>query len=134
MTLQQLEYIVALDKHRHFVLAAEACGLTQPTLSAMIQKLEEELDVKIFNRNRKNISPTIIGEKIIRQAKVTLNESNRIIEVVADETNSMSGSLRIGILPTIAPYIVPDFIYHFKNSFPNVNLSIYEKEPNLPNI
>lgn len=128
MTLQQMEYIVALDKYRHFVLAAEACGVTQPTLSAMIQKLEEELDVKIFSRDRKNISPTAIGEKIIRQARIALNETQRIREVVADESSSMNGSLRIGILPTIAPYLVPDFIYHFRNTYPNVNLSIDEKE------
>ena len=128
MTVQQMEYIVALDKYRHFVLAAEACGVTQPTLSAMIQKLEEELDVKIFSRDRKNISPTAIGEKIIRQARIALNETQRIREVVADESSSMNGSLRIGILPTIAPYLVPDFIYHFRNTYPNVNLSIDEKE------
>lgn len=130
MTLQQMEYIVALDKYRHFVLAAEACGVTQPTLSAMIQKLEEELDVKIFSRDRKNISPTAIGEKIIRQARIALNETQRIREVVADESSSMNGSLRIGILPTIAPYLVPDFIYHFRNTYPNVNLSIDERRTN----
>ena len=103
-----MEYIVALNKYRHFVLAAEACGITQPTLSAMIQKLEDELDVKIFNRDRKSISPTIIGEKIIKQAEVTINESLRLKEIVADESDSMSGTIRIGILPTIAPYILPD--------------------------
>lgn len=123
-----MEYIVALDKYRHFVLAAEACGVTQPTLSAMIQKLEEELDVKIFNRDRKNISPTDIGKKIIRQAQIALNESLRIKEVVADETDSMNGTVRIGVLPTIAPYIVPDFIYHFSDAYPNVRLFIDEKE------
>ena len=128
MTLQQMEYIVALDKYRHFVLAAEACGVTQPTLSAMVQKLEEELDVKIFNRDRKNISPTTIGEKIIRQAQTTLNEALRIKEIVADETDSMSGHLRLGVLPTIAPYIVPGFILHFSRSYPDVTLSIDEKE------
>lgn len=128
MTLQQMEYIVALDKYRHFVLAAEACGVTQPTLSAMIQKLEEELDVKIFSRDRKNITPTSIGEKIIRQAKIALNETQKIKEVVADESSNMNGNLRIGILPTIAPYLVPDFIYYFRKSYPNVNLFIDEKE------
>lgn len=128
MTLQQMEYIVALDKYRHFVLAAEACGVTQPTLSAMIQKLEEELDVKIFSRDRKNITPTSIGEKIIRQAKIALNETQKIKEVVADESSNMNGNLRIGILPTIAPYLVPDFIYYFRESYPNVNLFIDEKE------
>ena len=128
MTLQQMEYIVALDKYRHFVLAAEACGVTQPTLSAMIQKLEEELDVKIFNRDRKNITPTRIGEKIIRQAQIVLNETQCIKEVVADETDSMNGNLRIGILPTIAPYLVPDFIHHFRKTYPHVSLFIDEKE------
>ena len=75
MTLQQMEYIVALDKYRHFVLAAEACGVTQPTLSAMIQKLEEELDVKIFSRDRKNISPTAIGEKTNKAGKNSLERN-----------------------------------------------------------
>ena len=128
MTLQQMEYIVALDKYRHFVLAAEACGVTQPTLSAMIQKLEEELDVKIFSRDRKNISPTRIGEKIIRQAKIALNETQRIKEVVADESTSMNGNVRIGILPTIAPYLIPDFIYHFRHPSGILCLFIDEKE------
>ena len=118
MTLQQMEYIVALNKHRHFVLAAEACGVTQPTLSAMIQKLEEELQVKIFNRDRNNISPTSVGAKIIKQAQVALNEARRVKEVVADEAETMSGSVRIGVLPTIAPYVVPDFIYHFREAYP----------------
>ena len=128
MCIRDREYIVALDKYRHFVLAAEACGVTQPTLSAMIQKLEEELDVKIFSRDRKNISPTRIGEKIIRQAKIALNETQRIKEVVADESTSMNGNVRIGILPTIAPYLIPDFIYHFRKAYPNVSLFIDEKE------
>ena len=128
MTLLQMEYIVALDKYRHFVLAAESCGVTQPTLSALIQKLEEELDVKIFNRDRKQVTPTDIGEKIIRQARTALNEAYRIREVVADETSTTNGNLRIGILPTIAPYLVPDLIHHFRKSFPNVNLYIDEKE------
>lgn len=128
MTLQQMEYIVALDKYRHFVLAAEACGVTQPTLSAMIQKLEEELDVKIFNRDRKNITPTHIGEKIIRQAQIVLNETQCIKEVVADETDSMNGNLRIGILPTIAPYLVPDFIHHFRKPILTSACSLMRKK------
>ena len=128
MTIQQLEYILAVDQFRHFARAAEYCRVTQPTLSAMIQKLEEELDVKIFSRDRKNISPTRIGEKIIRQAKIALNETQRIKEVVADESTSMNGNVRIGILPTIAPYLIPDFIYHFRKAYPNVSLFIDEKE------
>lgn len=128
MNIQQMEYIVALDKYRHFVLAAEACGVTQPTLSAMIQKLEDELDVKIFVRDRKQVAPTGIGEKIIRQARVVLNEMQRIRELVADESDTMNGHLSVGILPTIAPYLVPDFIRCFRRDFPNVDLLIDEKE------
>lgn len=128
MNLQQMEYIVALDKYRHFVLAAEACGVTQPTLSAMIQKLEEELDVKIFERSRRSVIPTSIGVKIIRQAQTALNETQRIKEVVADETGAMNGSLHIGIVPTIAPYIVPDFIYHFQHTYPNMKLHLDERD------
>lgn len=123
-----MEYIVVLEKYRHLVLAAEACGVAQPTLSAMMQKLEEKLDVMIFNRDRKNITPTRIGAKIIEQAQIALNETQRIKEVVADETDSMNGNLRIGILPTIAPYLVPDFIFHFRRAYPHVNLYIDEKE------
>ena len=128
MTLQLMEYIVSLYKYRHFVLAAEACGVTQPTLSAMIQKLEEELDVKIFKSDRKNITPTRIGEKIIRQAQIVLNETQCIKEVVADETDSMNGNLRIGILPTIAHYIVHKFINNLKKTYPHVRMFIDEKE------
>lgn len=126
MTLQQMEYIVALDKYRHFVLAAESCGITQPTLSAMIQKLEEELDVKIFDRSNKKVAPTQIGEKVIHQAQTILNEMQRIKEVIADEVGTTSGSVKIGIVPTVAPYVVPDFIYNFRKDYPEVELHIDE--------
>ena len=126
MTLQQMEYIVALNKYRHFVLAAESCGITQPTLSAMIHKLEDELEVKIFDRNNKSVHPTQIGEKIIQQAQTIINEMHRVKEVIADETGTMKGTLKIGIVPTVAPYIVPDFIYQFRKNFSGVNLYIDE--------
>ena len=126
MTLQQMEYIVALNKYRHFVLAAESCGITQPTLSAMIQKLEEELDVKIFDRSNKSVTPTQIGMKVIHQAQTVINEIQRVKEVIADETGTMKGTLKIGIVPTVAPYIVPEFIYQFGKNFPDVNLYIDE--------
>lgn len=131
MTLQQMEYIVALNHYRHFVLAAESCGITQPTLSTMIQKLEEELQIKIFNRSNKSVSPTAIGEKIIQQAQTVINESQRIKEMIADETGTTRGTLKIGIVPTVAPYIVPDFIYFFKKEFPEVHLFIEEMKSNV---
>ena len=126
MTVQQIQYLVALNRHRHFSNAAEECGVSQPTLSAMIQKLEDELDVKIFDRSKHPIEPTPIGEKIIRQAERTLNEMNRIAEIVTDETSSLNGSLKLGIIPTIAPYIVPRFIGLFTRKNPTVTLTINE--------
>ncbi|HQB68765.1 MAG TPA: hydrogen peroxide-inducible genes activator [Paludibacteraceae bacterium] len=126
MTLQQIEYIVTLNRHRHFVKAAEECGVTQPTLSTMVQKLEEELDVKIFDRSKYPIAPTAIGEKVIRQAEITLNEVRRIHEVVNDEINSLTGTLKIGIIPTIAPYLVPEFITRFRSEYEGITLTISE--------
>ena len=126
MTIQQMEYIVAVNRYRHFVKASEECGVTQPTLSTMIQKLEEELNVKIFDRNKHPIEPTKTGERIIRQAEIALHEIHRIEEMVNNETQILSGNIRIGILPTIAPYLVPRFISLFKNDYPEITLSISE--------
>ena len=126
MTLQQLEYVVALDIHKNFVLAAESCGVTQPTLSAMLHKLEEELGVIIFERGRRTVTATPIGTKIIRQAREAVREAHKIKEIVSDEIGSLKGLLRIGIVPTVAPYIVPEFIMHFTNLYPEVELQIQE--------
>ena len=121
-----MEYIVAVDKFRHFALAAESCGITQPTLSTMIQKLEDELGTKIFSRSNKNVTPTTIGKKIIRQAQNVVNEANRVKEMVYDEMTAARGTLNMGILPTVAPYIVPDFIYFFRKNYPEADLFINE--------
>ena len=126
MTIQQMEYIVAVNRYRHFVKASEECGVTQPTLSTMIQKLEDELNVKIFDRNKHPIEPTKTGERIFRQAEVALHEIHRIEEMVHNETKTLSGNIRIGIIPTIAPYLVPQFISIFKKDYPDVALSISE--------
>mgnify|MGYP005757157987 FL=1 len=126
MTIQQLEYIVAVDRHRHFVRAAEDCGVTQPTLSAMIQKLEEELNAQIFDRSKHPVEPTGIGRKIIAQARTALNDMGRLQELVQSEVNALSGKLSIGIIPTVAPYLVPKFIRHFGAQHPEVTLSLSE--------
>ncbi len=126
MTIQQLEYICALAKHRHFVKAAAACNVTQPTLSMMIQKLEDELGVIIFNRGNHPITITSIGEKIIAQGRTTLNELHRITELADSETKQVAGDLRIGVIPTVAPYLVPKFIMQFRSSYPQVSLSVKE--------
>ena len=126
MTLQQLEYVLALEKTRHFVRAAEMCGVTQPTLSAMIQKLEEELDCKIFDRSMQPIVPTDMGLSIIQQAQVILYQSNQLKESVRVEKDSLSGSLHLAIIPTIAPYLLPQLIAKFKCDYPNIALKVSE--------
>lgn len=126
MTLQQIEYVVALFRTRHFAQAAEMCGVTQPTLSAMIQKLEEELDVKLFDRKRHPIEPTAIGMKVVEQCIKALNESTKIKELIQKESHSLEGHLRLGVIPTISPYLVPRFIAHFTRTYPNVDLKVFE--------
>ncbi|MCK9159288.1 MAG: LysR family transcriptional regulator [Bacteroidaceae bacterium] len=117
---------MAVNKHRHFVKAAQECGVSQPTLSAMVQKLEQELDVKIFDRDKSPIEPTEIGLKIISQAETSINDVNRIQEIILSEKSTMQGNLRIGVAPTIAPYLVPQFITRFRLAHKEVELRISE--------
>lgn len=126
MNIQQLEYIVAVHKLRNFVKASEACFVTQATLSMMVKKLEEELDVKLFDRSRQPIVTTAIGEKIVAQARRILAEAGRMRQVVDEERGVVSGELRIGIIPTLAPYLLPLFLKEFLQRFPMVRLSINE--------
>lgn len=126
MTIQQLEYIVALNQHRHFVKASEHCRVTQPTLSLMIKKLEEELDVVIFDRAKHPIEPTAMGVRIIEQAEKSLQEMRKIGEMVVSETQTLAGPLKIGVIPTLAPYLVPEFIERFTHNYNQVELTISE--------
>ena len=126
MTLQQLEYILAVDKCRHFGKAADVCNVTQPTLSAMIGKLEEELNVKIFDRTRQPISPTPVGELVIRQAQEVLCQSNRIKDIIEEERHSLTGIFRVGILPTIAPYLLPRFFPQLMKKYPQLDIRVRE--------
>lgn len=126
MTLQQLEYIVSLDKTRHFVKAAEMCGVTQPTLSAMIQKLEDELDCRIFDRSMHPIVPTVVGAQILQQAQVILFHVNQLKENVLTQKGSTSGSLMLAIIPTVAPYLLPDLISTFRKDYPDIQLKVSE--------
>lgn len=126
MTLTQFEYVVAVDTHRHFAQAAEACFVTQPTLSMQIQKLEEELNVKIFDRTKQPVIPTEIGTSVIAQARVALREANRITELVEHQKGTMTGELRIGIIPTLAPYLLPQLFREMREKYPQLNLIIKE--------
>ena len=126
MTLQQLEYIVAVYRTRHFVKAAEACGVTQPTLSAMIQKLEDELDVKLFARSSQQVMPTAIGKVVVEQAWKVLNRARKLKDIVAEEKKSLTGTFRLGILPTIAPYLLPRFFPRLMRENSSLEIRVVE--------
>jgi len=126
-TITQLEYIVAVDRERHFGLAAKRCFVTQPTLSAQIKKAEELLGILIFDRSKQPILPTDVGEQVIQQARIILRERQRLEQLIADFQNDISGQLRIGILPTIAPYLLPFFVGNFTRKYPKINLVIKER-------
>lgn len=126
MTLTQLEYIVSVDTHRHFVLASEKCFVTQPTLSMQIQKLEEELGVKIFDRTKQPVIPTEIGARIIAQARMVLKEARQITELINEQKDIMTGEIRIGIIPTLAPYMLPPLFKRMHEKYPQLQLNIKE--------
>ncbi|WP_192821985.1 hydrogen peroxide-inducible genes activator [Rufibacter sp. LB8] len=126
MTHTQLEYLLAVDTYRHFATAAEKCFVTQPTLSMQLQKLEEELGVQVFDRSRVPVRPTELGKEIIAQARVAMAEFKKIAELVKTQRDGISGELRIGVIPTLAPYLIPLFITDFIQKFPDVHISIQE--------
>ena len=126
MTFQQLKYIVALDEYRHFGKAAESCGLTQSTLSLMIKKLEEELDVQIFDREARPVAPTETGRRILDQARVVLYNTDQIPEMVRSEKERITGPLRIGLISTVAPVLVPGLFKYFTHNHPKISLHTEE--------
>jgi LysR family transcriptional regulator, hydrogen peroxide-inducible genes activator len=127
ITLTQLEYIVAVDTYRHFGRAAESCFITQPTLSMQIKKLEEDLEIIIFDRSRQPLIPTDVGVEIIEQARVVLKNSQEITNIVKEHKNEVSGMLRIGIIPTLAPYLLPVFLGKYKKKYPNIYIKVVEQ-------
>ena len=127
ITLTQLEYIVAVDTYRHFGQAAESCFITQPTLSMQIKKLEEDLEIIIFDRSKHPLLPTDVGQRIIDQARIVLKNSEEINNIVKDHKNQVSGMIRIGIIPTMAPYLLPVFIGNYKKKYPNIFIKVVEE-------
>jgi LysR family hydrogen peroxide-inducible transcriptional activator len=127
MTITQLEYIVAVDTYRSFVAAAEKCFVTQPTLSMQVQKLEDTLGVKLFDRSKQPVTPTEIGIEIISQARILLSEGEKIKEIITDRQKELSGELKVGIIPTIAPYILPKILHGFIEKYPQVKLIVWEQ-------
>lgn len=126
MTLVQLEYIIAVDTYKSFVLAAEKSFVTQPTLSMQIQKLEKSLGVRIFDRSKQPIVPTDIGAVIINQARNVLKERDKIKEFISETQDELGGEIRIGVIPTLAPYLLPKILGSFMEKYPKMKLQIWE--------
>lgn len=128
MTLQQLRYLLALDDHRHFGQAAKACFVAQPTLTTQVRKLEDELGQQIFDRAAKPLRPTPLGQKILAQARVVLDEVAGLENMLEQETSQLKGTYTLGIIPTLAPYLLPLFVQSFTSKFPEVRLVIREMQ------
>lgn len=127
MNLQQLEYIVAVDSYRHFEKAARHCFVTQATLSMMIKKLEQELDLLLFDRSKQPVLPTPAGRLIIEQARVVLREAEQLKQLSLEAKPGSKGELKIGVIPTLAPYLLPLFLTRFLKEYPSVRLKIIEQ-------
>ena len=126
MTITQLQYVLAVAEHKNFTLAAEKCFVTQPTLSMQIQKIEEELKIIIFDRSKKPIQLTEVGQKIVNQAKNIVNEAVRMQDIVEQQKGFIGGEFRLGIIPTVMPTLLPMFLTNFINKYPKVKLIIEE--------
>lgn len=126
MTITQLHYVLAVAEHQNFTKAAQKVFVTQPTLSMQIQKLEEELDVLIFDRSKKPIELTETGRKIVQQARNIVNESDRIKDIVDQQKGFVGGLFRLGVIPTIMPTLLPMFLNNFIKRYPKVKLKIEE--------
>ena len=127
MTLQQLEYIVAVDEYNHFGKAADACGVTQPTLSLMIKKLEEELDVTIFDRDSHPVRPTQMGRRIIDKSKIVLFNANQMVEMTKKEKDLTSGEVKVAMISTVAPVLTPGLFKYMCKKYPKVQPLVQEE-------
>lgn len=128
MNIQQLEYIVALDIFRNHVKAADHCHVTQPTLSMMVKKLEDELEVKIFDRSSLPLKPTATGEIILTKARQILQEIRNMKEFIKDQKDSIDGEFRLGVIPTLAPYLLPRFLNGFLDQHPGTSFTVMEMQ------
>lgn len=126
MTITQLQYVLAVAEYKNFTLAAEKCFVTQPTLSMQIQKVEEELGIQIFDRTKKPIQMTEIGQKIVNQAKNIVNEADRMKDIVEQQKGFIGGEFKLGIIPTVMPTLLPMFLNTFVKKYPKVKLIIEE--------
>lgn len=126
MTLIQLKYVVAVDNLRHFAEAATHCHVTQPTLSMQIHKLEQELGLKLFDRSKQPVIPTESGKEVIAQARKILAEADALQNMLDQRRGMHTGELKVGIIPTLAPYLLPLFVRSFTQKYPQVKLTVHE--------
>lgn len=126
MNFNQLEYIIAVDKHRNFARAANECGIAQSTLSKEIQRLEKEFKIMIFDRSRHPVVPTMKGIDLIQQAKKVLEEHHKFINIAAEKNNAPHGVFRLGIIPGLAPYLLPLCTQQISQKYPELILKIFE--------
>jgi LysR family hydrogen peroxide-inducible transcriptional activator len=126
MTLTELKYIVAVARERHFGKAAEACHVSQPTLSVAVKKLEEELELKLFERSANEVTVTPLGEEVVRQAQTVLEQAAGIREIAKRGKDPLAGALRLGVIYTIAPYLLPDLVRHVIELTPQMPLMLQE--------
>lgn len=128
MTLTQLEYVVAVYKNRHFGKAAKSCNVTQPTLSMQLQKLEDELQLTIFDRSKNPVAPTEQGMAVIDQAQKILHEQKKLYSVIDEGKKELTGDFKLAVIPTLSPFIIPLFISNFTKKYPKVNIEIIESK------
>src|SRR5512140_3182690 len=126
MTLTELKYIVAVAETRHFGRAAERCFVSQPSLSAAVKNLEEELGVRLFERGKGEVLLTPIGEEVVAQARRTLEEAERVKTIARQGTNPLLGPLKLGVIHTVAPYLLPELVIALKHAAPQMPLDIEE--------
>lgn len=126
MTIQQLEYITALDTYRHYVTAAEKCFVTQPTITLQVKKLEDEVGIQIFDRSKTPLKPTPMGKLIIAKARNVIMEMDQLKEMVNGERENLKGTFKIGVIPTVSPYLIPQFLGGFMQKYPDTHLDIEE--------
>ncbi|MDI6402263.1 LysR family transcriptional regulator, partial [Balneolaceae bacterium ANBcel3] len=126
MNIQQLNYILAIDRFRHFAKAAEHCHVTQPTLSTMVNRFEEEIGIKIFDRSRSPVMPTETGKRIISQIRIVQEELKRLHRIAGEMSDDVEGEVRIGVIPTVAPFLLPLFLPDLLQAYPNLRVTINE--------
>lgn len=126
ITLTQLEYILAVGRHKSFSLAAKACHVTQPTLSMQVRKLEDDLEVMLFDRSSHPVEPTVIGRKVLEQSALVISQAQRLRALIHEERETVQGQLRLAVIPTLAPYALPLFLQRFCASYPQVLVRVDE--------